>query len=84
MVKHGECSSNVENFRATSCGGCMKDLVYSIPNDTIEVLRKRMENSATTIRNNRRMLERAEESFRGRLHYCIDNNDGHFEHFCNG
>jgi hypothetical protein len=30
----------------------MTDLVYSIPIDTIEVLRKRMENAATTIRNN--------------------------------
>jgi hypothetical protein len=30
----------------------MKDLVYSIPIDTIEVLRKRVENAAITIRNN--------------------------------
>jgi hypothetical protein len=35
----------------------MKDLVYSIPIDTIEVLRERVENPATTIRNNRGMLE---------------------------
>jgi hypothetical protein len=55
--------------------GYMKDLVYSTP---IEVLRKRVENAATTIRNNRRMLERVEESFRRRLHYCFDNNSGHF------
>jgi hypothetical protein len=27
------------------------------------------------------MLERVEESFRRCLHYCIDNNGGHFEHF---
>jgi hypothetical protein len=40
-----------------------------------------MESAATTIRNNRGMLERVEESFRRRLHYCIDNNGGHFEHF---
>jgi ribosomal protein S6 len=59
----------------------MKDLVYSIPIDTIEVLRERVENTATTIRNNRGMLERVKESFRRRLHYCIDNNGGHFEHF---
>jgi CYTH domain-containing protein len=58
----------------------MKDLVYSIPIDTTEVLRKRVEN-ATTIRNNREMLERVEESFHRRLRYCIDNNGGHFEHF---
>jgi hypothetical protein len=43
----------------------MKDLVYSIGIDTIEVLRERVENSATTIRNNRGMLERLEESFIG-------------------
>jgi hypothetical protein len=59
----------------------MKYLVYSIPTDTIEVLRKRVENAATTNRNNRGMLERVEESFRRRRHYCIDNNGGHFEHF---
>jgi hypothetical protein len=41
----------------------MKNLVYSIPIDTIEVLRNRVENAATTIRNNRGMLERVEESF---------------------
>jgi hypothetical protein len=38
----------------------MKDLVYSIPIDTIEVLRKRVENAVTTICNNRRMLENVE------------------------
>jgi hypothetical protein len=41
--------------------GYMNDLLYSIPIDIIEVLRKRMENGATTIRNNRDMLERVEE-----------------------
>jgi hypothetical protein len=60
--------------------GYMKDLVFSIPIDTIQVLRERMEN-AVTIRNNRGMLERVEGSFRRYLHYCIDNNGGHFEHF---
>jgi hypothetical protein len=58
----------------------MKDLVYSILSDTIEVLRKRVENAVTTICNNRRLLENVEESFRWRLHYCIDNNGGHFEY----
>jgi hypothetical protein len=48
--------------------GYMKDLVYSIAIDTIEVLRKRVENAATTIRNNRGMLERVDELFRRRLH----------------
>jgi hypothetical protein len=61
--------------------GYMKGLVYSIPIDTISVLRERVENNATTIRKNRGMLERVEELFRRRLHYCIDNNGGHFEHF---
>jgi hypothetical protein len=36
----------------------MKDLVYSIPIDPIEILRERVENAATTIRNSRGMLER--------------------------
>jgi hypothetical protein len=34
----------------------MKDLVYSIPIDTIEVLRQRVRNSVTTIRNNRAFI----------------------------
>jgi hypothetical protein len=59
----------------------MKHLVYSIPIDPIKVLRELVENAATTIRNNRGMLERVEESFRQRLHYCFDNNSNHFEHF---
>jgi hypothetical protein len=53
--------------------GYMKDLVYSVPTDTIDVLRERVENAATTIRNNRGMLERVEGSLRRRLQYCIDN-----------
>jgi ribosomal protein S6 len=53
----------------------------SIPINTIEVLRKRVENTATTIRNNRGMLEKVEELFRRRLHYIDNNNGGHFEHF---
>jgi hypothetical protein len=34
---------------------------HSIPNDTIEVLKERVENAATTIRNNRGILETVEE-----------------------
>jgi hypothetical protein len=49
--------------------------------DATEILRERVENAVTTIRNNRGMLERVEESFRRCFHYCIDNNGGHFEHF---
>jgi hypothetical protein len=37
---------------------------YSIPIDTIEILREWVENAVTTIRNNRGMLERVEELFR--------------------
>jgi hypothetical protein len=40
-------------------------------------------NATTTIRNNRGMLERVDESFPWCLHYCIDNNGGHVEHFGN-
>jgi hypothetical protein len=53
-------------------------LVYIVI-DTIEILRERVENAATTIRNNRGMFERMEELFRRGLHYCIDNNGGHFK-----
>jgi hypothetical protein len=60
--------------------GVMKNLEYSIPIGTVEVLRERVENAATTIRNNRGMLERV-ENFCQRLHYFIDNNNGHFDHF---
>jgi hypothetical protein len=48
----------------------MKDLVYLVP---IEVLKELVENAATTIRSNREMLEEVKESFRRRLHNCIDN-----------
>jgi hypothetical protein len=41
----------------------IKDLVYSIPIDTIEVLRERAENSA--IRNNRGTLEMWKNNFFG-------------------
>jgi hypothetical protein len=61
--------------------GYMKDLVYSVPIDTIDVLREQVENAATTIRNNRGMLERVKGFFRRRLQFCIDNNGGQFEHF---
>jgi hypothetical protein len=84
VLLRGESSGVLVESREFPCyflWGYMKDLVYSIPIDTTEVLRKRVENAATTIRNNREMLERVEESFRRRLHYCIDNNGGHFEHF---
>lgn len=56
--------------------GYMKDLVYSVPIETIEVLRERVDNSATMIRNNRSMLQNVEQSFRRR----INSNGGHFEH----
>jgi hypothetical protein len=81
VLLHGESSGVLLESREFPCyflWGYMKDLVYSIPIDTTEVLRKRVEN-ATTIRNNREMLERVEESLLYR--YCIDNNGGHFEHF---
>jgi hypothetical protein len=55
----------------------MKDLVYSIPNDTIEVLK-----------NGWKMLPQqfviTEECWKEWKNHCIDNNGGHFEHFCNG
>jgi hypothetical protein len=43
----------------------MKDLVYLIPIDTIEVLREQVGNTATIIRNNRGMLERERKNFIG-------------------
>jgi hypothetical protein len=49
---------------------CMKDFVYSIPTDTIEVLNEQVGNAATTIRNNRGTLGRVEESPHPRLHLC--------------
>jgi hypothetical protein len=73
IVVYGEASGVLLESREFPC-----HLVYSIP---IEVLRKRVENAVTAICNNRRMLVHVEESFRRRLHYCIDNNGGQFEHF---
>jgi hypothetical protein len=51
--------------------GHMKDLAYSIPIDTME----QVGNAATANRNNRNA------AIHQRLHYCIDNNGGPFEHF---
>jgi hypothetical protein len=80
VLVYGEVSGVLFESKEFTCY-FLWDLVYSIPIDTIEVLRKRVENAVATICNNRRMLENVEESFRRRLHYCIDNNGGHFEHF---
>jgi hypothetical protein len=41
--------------------GVHEGLGISIPIHTIDVLRERVENTATTIRNNRGMLERVKE-----------------------
>jgi hypothetical protein len=49
---------------------CMKDFVYSILIDTIEVLNEQVGNAATTTRNNRGTLERVEESSHPRPHFC--------------
>jgi hypothetical protein len=84
MMNRGGVLLQVREFPCDFLWGYTKDLVYSIPIDTIEVLRERVENAATTIRNNRGMLERVYESFRRRLHYyCIDSNGGHFNTSCN-
>jgi hypothetical protein len=40
--------------------GYMKELVYSVPVDTIEILQERVENAAEVIRNNGVMLARVE------------------------
>jgi hypothetical protein len=40
----------------------MKDLVYLIPIDTIDVLREQVGNATTIILNNREMLERVASS----------------------
>jgi hypothetical protein len=70
-----ECSSSPEKRLLLVD---MKDSAYSLI--MLQVLRERVENAATTIRN-KRNAGKVEESFRRRLHYCIDNNGGHFEHF---
>jgi hypothetical protein len=62
VLVYGEASRVLLKSRKFLCyfflWGYMEDLVYSIPIHRFEVLRKRVENAATTIRNNRGMLER--------------------------
>ncbi|KAJ3630125.1 hypothetical protein MTP99_011337 [Tenebrio molitor] len=61
VLMYGEALGVLLESREFPCyflWGYMKDLVYSVP---IKVLRKRVENTATTIPNNREMLERVEE-----------------------
>jgi hypothetical protein len=57
VLVYGKAGMLLESreFQCYFLWGYMKDLVYSIPIDTIEVLRKRVENAVTTIRNNREM-----------------------------
>jgi hypothetical protein len=57
VLVYGEAGMLLESreFQYYFLWGYMKDLVYSIPIDSIEVLRKRVENAVTTIRNNRGM-----------------------------
>jgi putative lipoic acid-binding regulatory protein len=55
MVKGGGVFFEPREFPCDFLWGYMKTLVYSIPIDTIEILRQRVENdaTATTIRSNR-------------------------------
>jgi hypothetical protein len=61
-VKCGECSSSKRISVLLLLVGAHEGLgKYIIPIDTIEVLRERVENAATTVRNSRgRLLERVE------------------------
>jgi hypothetical protein len=65
---HGEAAGVLLESREFPCyflWGYMKDLVYSIPNDTNEVLRKRVENAATTIRNTEECWKERKNHFVG-------------------
>jgi hypothetical protein len=87
VLVYGEALGVLLESREFPCyflWGYMKDLVYSIPTDTIEVLRKRVANAATTNRNNRGMLERVEESFRRRRHFVLTITAGTLNTSCNG
>jgi hypothetical protein len=83
VLAYGEACGSAPRASATSSWGYLKNLVYSVPIDTIEILSVLIKNAATTIRNNRGMLEKVEESFRRRFHYCIYNSGGHLNTSCN-
>jgi hypothetical protein len=65
VLAYGEACRSVPRAQRISVRlllvGVHEGLGYSIPIYTIAVLRERVENTATTIRNNRGMLERVEK-----------------------
>jgi hypothetical protein len=65
VLAYGEASGVLLESREFPCyfflWGYTKDLICSIPVDTIEVLRESVENAAITIRKNSGMLERVEK-----------------------
>jgi hypothetical protein len=76
VLAYGEACGSASRAQRISVRLLVGDLVYSIPIDASEVLRKRVENAATTIRTNNRYAGKS-----GRIVSwapCIDNNGGHF------
>lgn len=59
--------------------GYMKQLVYAVPIDNIDILRERIQTAALFIRNRRDVLEQISVSQLRRAHCCIANDGGHFE-----
>jgi hypothetical protein len=64
VLAYGEASGVLLESREFTCyfffWEYTKDLVYSIPIDTIEVLREQVDDAVITIRNNSEMLEKVQ------------------------
>jgi hypothetical protein len=65
VLAYGEASGVLLESREFPCyfffWEYTKELVYSIPIHTIEVLRERVDDAVITIRNNSEMLEKVEQ-----------------------
>lgn len=60
--------------------GVMKDKVYSVPIESVEHLRQRIQQSAEEFRNIPGVFQNVRFSLLKRARYCIQENGNHFEH----
>lgn len=61
--------------------GHLKQLVYQVPINNIDVLRQRIIDGFEIIRTSPRLLTRVRQNFIRRIHACQEANGHHFEHF---
>jgi len=68
------------NLCDTFLWGTLKNKVYSSPINDYNDLWTKIQNAAQSIKENGQILPRVEFNFLRRIHLCIQENGGHFEH----